>query len=315
MQLRSRYQRARRILIFWTLFIGIGAVAGAAGMLIDPSGKALGMDAMLPYFQVLPFAGLLFQDLRFSGIALLIVNGLTNLTAASLLLSGKRAGTLLGGIFGVTLMLWICIQFYIFPLNFMSSIYFIFGACQAATGYAAWIFGKQEAFSVDIRSYPHIGTDPKRLVVFFSRMGYVKKLAYEEADRTGASVLELVSPEKTAGTAGFWWCGRYGMHRWDMPVQPVTAALAEYEHITICSPIWVFALAAPMRNFCRQASGMIKEADYILVHHTGGTYENAAREMDSLLGLTHTRLRSFQCRTGTYKQITSQHRRRHSPAG
>ena len=43
----------------------------------------------------------------------------------------------LGGVFGVTLMLWICIQFYMFPLNFMSTTYFIFGLAQAATGYAA----------------------------------------------------------------------------------------------------------------------------------------------------------------------------------
>ena len=114
-------------LIFWTLFIGIGAVAGAACMLIEPSGSIMGMDAMLPYFQVLPFASVLFQNFTFSGIALLIVNGLTNLTAAVLLLKNRRAGAILGGIFGVTLMLWICIQFYIFPLNFMSTAYFIFG--------------------------------------------------------------------------------------------------------------------------------------------------------------------------------------------
>jgi hypothetical protein len=48
---------------------------------------------------------------------LLIVNGLTNLTAAGLLLAEKRAGVTLGGLFGVTLMLWICIQFYMFPPN------------------------------------------------------------------------------------------------------------------------------------------------------------------------------------------------------
>ena len=121
MQQRSRYQTARRILIFWTLFIGIGAVGGALMMLLDPSGKTIGMDAMLPYFQVLPFASVLFQNFTFSGIALLIVNGLTNLTAAVLLLKNRRAGAILGGIFGVTLMLWICIQFYIFPLNLSSA--------------------------------------------------------------------------------------------------------------------------------------------------------------------------------------------------
>ena len=71
----SRFQTARKLLIFWTFFIGLGAVAGAAAMLIDPSGRALGMDAMLPYFQVLPFAEVLFQNFIFSGWALLIVNG------------------------------------------------------------------------------------------------------------------------------------------------------------------------------------------------------------------------------------------------
>ena len=64
--------------------------------------------------------------------------------AAVLLLLRRKLGVLLGGIFGVTLMLWICIQFVIFPMNFMSTSYFIFGLCQALTGYAAWVFGKQE---------------------------------------------------------------------------------------------------------------------------------------------------------------------------
>ena len=183
---KSRSEHARRALLFWTLFIGVGAVGGAAMMLLDPSGKTMGMDAMLPYFQVLPLARVLFQDFTFSGWALLIVNGLTNLTAAGLLLAKKHSGVVLGGVFGVTLMLWICIQFYIFPPNFMSTIYFIFGFCQAATGYAAWVFRRQESFTVNMADYPHIGSDPTRLVVYFSRMGYGKKLACEEAERTGA---------------------------------------------------------------------------------------------------------------------------------
>lgn len=83
---KSRYIPTRRCLIFWCLFIGIGAVAGSIGMLVEPDGSALGMDAMLPYFQVLPLADVLFQNFIFSGIALLIVNGLTNLLAATLML-------------------------------------------------------------------------------------------------------------------------------------------------------------------------------------------------------------------------------------
>ncbi len=300
MKNKSRFAVARNFLIFWTLFIGIGAVAGAVGMFVDPSGKAMGMDGMLPYFQKLPFADVLFRDLLFSGIMLLIVNGLTNLTAATLLFMKKKAGVISGGIFGVTLMLWICIQFYMFPLNFMSTIYFIFGFLQAVTGYAAWVFKKQEDFGVDINDYPNIGTNSKLLVVYFSRLGYVKKKAFEEANRTGALVYEVKSTEKTDGTAGFWWCGRYGMHRWGMPIEPISVDLTKFEKVTICSPIWVFALSAPIREFCKKASGKINSADYILVHHTNGTYENAANEMDELLKIRRSSFRTITCRKGKY---------------
>ena len=85
-----------------------------------------------------------------------------------------------------------------------------------------------------------------------------------------------------------------------MPIEPVALDLAAYDHVTICAPIWVFALAAPVRSFCMQAAGRIREADYLLVHHTRGRYENAAREMDALLGLTHTGFRTLQCHTGHY---------------
>ena len=301
MKIKSRYETARKFLIFWTLFIGIGAVGGAVMMLADPTGKIMGMDAMLPYFQKLPFADVLFTDFTFSGIALLIVNGITNLTAAGLLFAKRKSGVIVGGIFGVTLMLWICIQFYMFPFNFMSTIYFVFGFCQAVTGYAALTFKKQEDFTVNEADYTNIGKNPQTLVVYFSRMGYVKKKAYEKADETGADIYEIRSTERTEGTLGFWWCGRYGMHRWAMPIEPIKVDLTKYERVVICSPVWVFALAAPVREFCRQAKGKINCVDYILCHHTNGNYENAAREMDELLGVTHDNFESIRVRKGVYR--------------
>ena len=300
MKRTSRFRSARRLLLFWTLFIGLGAVAGALGMLVDPSGKAMGMDAMLPYFEKLPFSDVLFRNFTFSGIALLLVNGLTNLTAAAFLLAKKKQGVILGGIFGVTLMLWICIQFYIFPMNFMSTSYFIFGLLQALTGYMAWVFDKQERFCVRESDYPAVGTNPRELVVYFSRMGYTKKLALEEANRTSAQVLQIRSTERTEGTLGFWWCGRYGMHRWAMPIEEITADLASYDCVTICTPIWVFHLAAPTRAFCKAASGKIKRARYVLVHHRRTLYAEAAQEMDSLLHLKAERVTSVCCRRGSY---------------
>lgn len=300
----SRYRPARRALLFWTIFIGIGAVAGSSAMLIDPSGGLMGMDAMLPYFQKLPFAEIVFQDFVFSGISLLIVNGISNLTAAGLLIANKRIGAVLGGVFGITLMLWICIQFYMFPLNFMSTAYFIFGFIQAITGYMTVVFYDQEHFTVSESDYPNIGSDPTKLVVYFSRMGYTKKRALEAADRTGAEIYEVRAAERTSGTLGFWWCGRYGMHRLAMPIEDIGVQLEKYDHVTVCSPVWVFNLCAPMREFCKKASGRIRSADYILVHHQKSLYANAADEMDRLLGLKDTPAVSVCCPEGRYlKQV------------
>ena len=296
----SRLRPARRALLFWTLFIGIGAVIGASAMLIDPSGRLLRMDALLPYFRKLPLADLLYRDYVFPGIALLLINGLPNLIAAGLLLAKRRTGIILGGVLGVTLMLWICIQFYLFPPNVLDTAYFLFGLMQAVTGYAAWVFWEQEHFTVRAADYPNAGTNPDRLVVYFSRMGYTKKLALEEANRTGACLCEIRAAERTAGTAGFWWCGRYGMHRWAMPIKPPAADPAAFRHVTICAPVWVFHLAAPLRTYCRMMRGKILDADYILVHHQKSACREAAAEMDCLLGLRGSPAVSVCCRRGHY---------------
>ncbi len=298
MKTHSRYQTARKILLFWCLFIGIGAVAGAIGMLTAPDGSNLGMQDMLPYFQVLPFADVLFQNFMFPGIALLCVNGIPNLAAAVLLMLKKKSGAVCGAIFGGTLMAWICIQFVIFPMNFMSTIYFVFGVAQAATGIAALIFHKQEQFRIEEEDYANIGADKTRLIAYFSRMGYTKKAAMEEANRTGGMLYEIKATQRTEGTGGFWWCGRYGMHRWEMPIEPVSIDLSQFERVTICSPIWVFHVAAPVRAFCKAVSGNIKKADYILVHFQNVKYKNAAVEMDCLLGITAQSVSSICTRRG-----------------
>lgn len=297
---KSRYKKARIILIVQTAFIGIGALYGAIAMFIDPTGQATGMAGLLPGLNKLPFADVLFKNLIFSGIALLIVNGLSNLTAMFLLLERKHIGAKLGFAFGITLMLWITIQFFIYPFNFLSTSYFIFGLLQAIVGYAAMVFYKQEHFSVKMADYPNIGTNEKVIVVYFSRMGYVKKLACEQAERMGGKLLEITSTERTEGTLGFWWCGRFGMHRWDMPINAIDFDFSKYDKVIICTPVWVFSLAAPMRTFCHSARS-VKNAEYVICHYSPAFYNNVAREMDKLLGIKAEKITSVICNTGKYK--------------
>ena len=123
---------------FWALFIGIGALLGSAMMFIDPSGNIWGMTQMLPDLQKLPFPDIFFQNFIFPGIALLLANGVTNITAFILICKKHRLAPLSVIVCGVILMLWITIQFVIFEFNSMSTLYFVFGILQAWTGYKYW---------------------------------------------------------------------------------------------------------------------------------------------------------------------------------
>ena len=298
-----RYKRTKKILLFWCLFIGIGALLGGITMLIDPTGKLMKMDEMLPYFQVLPFSNILFQNFIFSGISLLIVNGFSNLTASYLLIKNKKSGIILGTIFGFTLMLWITIQFIIFPMNVLSTSYFIFGLMQLIIVYITYVFYPQEQFEFNINNYPNINKNNKVLVVYFSRMGYTKKIAYDEANKIGAEIIELKAKEKTENTLGFWWCGRFGMHKWRMKIEDIGIKLDRYDRVIIVSPIWVFNICAPIREFCYKYAKDINNVEYIFTHFMKASFKNVADETDKIIGKKRKKFTSICVRFGKIKNI------------
>ena len=297
-----RYKITRKILIFLCLFIGIGALYGSLLMFTDPSGKLLKMDNILPYFKVLPFSNILFKNYIFSGVALLIVNGITNFLAACLLIKNKKLGIILGGIFGFTLTLWIIIQFIVLPFNFLSVTYFILGIIQMIVGYITYVFYMQINFKVDISKYKNIGKNKDTLVVYFSRMGYTKKVAYDKANELKSDILSLETSELTENTKGFWWCGRYGMHKWRMPIKDINIDIKKYKNVIIVSPIWVFSVASPVRDFCYKYLSDINNVQYIFVHFMNSSFKNVADELDRILNKKRDKCTSVCMRFGSIKK-------------
>ena len=124
------------------------------------------------------------------------------------------------------------------------------------------------------------------------------------ANEKGAEILEIKTTEKIKGNLGFWWCGRFGMHKWGMPIEKLGVNLEDYEEITLCSPVWVFSLSAPMRQFCKENSNKIKNVNYYITHFINVKFKKIASEMDSLLGVKHREFHSFKCRFGNFKEIS-----------
>ncbi len=139
----------------------------------------------------------------------------------------------------------------------------------------------------------------KTLVVYFSRKGYVKKIAQEKAQEVNGDLYEIKTSERTEGIPGFWWCGRFNMHRWPMKLEEPDVDTSDYDKVIICSPVWVFTVCAPVLAFVQQHAGKIKSVDYILVHFCGiMNYRKTSDKLDSILGIHHGTLTSIRCMCG-----------------
>lgn len=111
-------------------FIGIGAYFGGLMMFLSPDGGMWGMDAILPYMQLLPCADVLFRDFIFSGVMLILVNGVCNTVAVVGLGNHKRYGVFCAGAASVMLLCWLAVQWVIFAVNPLTTLYTVLGIAQ-----------------------------------------------------------------------------------------------------------------------------------------------------------------------------------------
>ena len=126
-----------------TLFIGIGAVAGAVMMWIDPTGVSWGGEPLLVMLRdKMPWPDVFFKDFIPSGFALLAVNGLTQLAAAILLFKKHRFAPYAVLACGIILMLRIVLEWWVWGFNALSNIYFVLGLVEVVV--AVFCLRKQE---------------------------------------------------------------------------------------------------------------------------------------------------------------------------
>ena len=119
---------------FLTLFIGIGAVIGAAMMWIDPSGQMWGMEPLLEMLRAkMPWPDIFFKNFIPSGFVLLFLNGFTQFVAAFLLFKKHCLAPYVVLACGIILMLWIVLEWWVWGFNAMSNIYFVLGLVEAGS--------------------------------------------------------------------------------------------------------------------------------------------------------------------------------------
>ena len=115
------------------VFIGLGAVGGGLGLILDPSGSNLGIPLEL-------LKGTPFSSFLVPGIVLLAVNGFGSLIGASATFKRHRRAGEIAMALGFFLVAWILIQIYWFSsFHWLHVLYLGLGLLELALG---WLLRK-----------------------------------------------------------------------------------------------------------------------------------------------------------------------------
>jgi len=120
---------SRKSFLVLEFFNGLSALAGGIGLILNPDGKALGMNVEM--LSATPFESFLIL-----GIVLFVVNGLGNITGAVLTLRKHNMSAYVAAFLGFVLMVWIVSQVaWIGYQSFLQPLYFITGLAQLILAY------------------------------------------------------------------------------------------------------------------------------------------------------------------------------------
>jgi len=135
---RPKLAGLARWALFWTLFIGVGALWGAV-MLWTMSDR-VGMGPLLDQMHAnLPLADVFFTGFTWPGIFLLVIIGVPNLGGALLVWRHHRFAPVWCVACGVILAAWVLMEMlWAFGPNVLSEVYLVFAAAQAAMA-AVWM--------------------------------------------------------------------------------------------------------------------------------------------------------------------------------
>lgn len=128
----------KKIQLTLAIFVAISAIGGFAMMMSDPEGVRTGTRPLMEMMaEAFPFASCLFSSVVPSALALLLVNGISNIISAWLLYTNHRLGQKSTLLCGVLLIIWTSVEIYAWGVNGLSVVYggvglaqVLFGACQ-----------------------------------------------------------------------------------------------------------------------------------------------------------------------------------------
>jgi hypothetical protein len=106
---------------------------------------------------------------------------------------------------------------------------------------------------------------PRTLVVYFSQGSAVKRVADDIAYLLGADTDRIVETQSRSGFFGFLGAGADSSLEKSTPIEAPFLDPSLYERVVVCTPVWAFRLAPPVRTWLQQMRGKLPVPVFVVV--------------------------------------------------
>ena len=105
--------------------------------------------------------------------------------------------------------------------------------------------------------------DARILVVFYSRTGTTRRVAYAVAESLGAEIEEIADLKNRTGLFGFLGAIRDALGRRCAPIGDPDRDPADYDIVILGSPVWAGRMSSPVRSYLDRSRGRFKAVAFL----------------------------------------------------
>jgi flavodoxin len=139
------------------------------------------------------------------------------------------------------------------------------------------------------------GQAGRALVVYYSRTGVTRTVAQAIARRLDADSEELADTRKRSGPWGFLVAIKDAMRKKVFPIGPVRKNPAEYDLVTVGTPVWAGTMSSAVRAYLAEHGGQIAKSAFFCTQG-GRSPGRTFQDMQALCGKAPVATLSLQAK-------------------
>lgn len=133
--------------------------------------------------------------------------------------------------------------------------------------------------------------NPKTLIVFYSRTGTTKKVAWKilelfKSRKINCDIEEIIDTKDRSGAIGYLFAGKDATLKSLTRIKKTKINLNKYDLIVIGTPVWAFTMSTPIRTYISQNKASMKKSSWVAFFCTqgGSGSERTFKAMEELCG-------------------------------